>query len=158
MTELYRIPRLQVPAQVLLVGCESRRLDLFLGLCAPSHSGYERPSDLLNGREAFLPAGEPDGRVVFLQLDAVQAVTVEAKYEFGPEDLLSGEGGATRLQVEVALIGGAVQTGWLTYVLPQGRQRLQDFLNQAPGRFFVLQDGAYARLVHKQHVLFVQQV
>jgi hypothetical protein len=160
MTELYRVPRLQIPAEVLLVGQSPRRLDIFLGVCAQSHAGYERPSDLLNGADAFVPALDTDGHMHILNKDAVQVLSVAAEYEFGEEDLVAIEVArlqATSKHVEIVLEGDTHLSGQLTYLLPEGQRRVQSFLN-LKDRFFVLIEGDTVRLINKMHVQWVTEI
>jgi hypothetical protein len=158
MTDVYRIPRLQVTAQVALVGRQVRQVQLFLGACAENHTGHERPSDVLNAGNGFLPAMER-GEVVFLNLDAVELLSVPAAVEFGEAEMAVLDAAlqqSTHRRVEVTLEDGTVVRGDVTYIMPEGRRRLQDFLN-GPERFFKLRDGDVARLVHKRRVLWIRQ-
>ena len=155
-TEVYRIPRLQFTAEVLLLGQSPRSLNLFLGAWAKSHAGYERPSDLFNGTENFLPALDLAGKPLLLQLDAVQAAAFAADLEFGAEEMramdLTPE--HTSAAIDIVLEDGTPLSGIVTYLLPEGQRRVQSFLN-LPERFFVLRDGDTAWLINKHRILWV---
>jgi hypothetical protein len=158
MTDVFRIPRLRVPAQVTLLGRQVRHVQLFLGERAESHSGHERPSDVLESGIDFLPALDRD-EVVFLNLKAVEVLSLPAHVEFGAEEMTVLDAAllqSTHRRVEVELADGTSVRGDVTYIMPEGQRRLQDFLNDK-GRFLRLRDGETARLIHKRHILMVRQ-
>jgi hypothetical protein len=140
------------------VGQPERPLYIFLGTYAQTHAGYERPSDLLNGRDCFVPAQDPDGRTLLLQLDAVQVLSVPGENELVEDDaarMAAGE--VTRVQVDVTLEDGTKYRGELRYALPEAQRRFQSYLN-LPERFFRLWDGDTARLIHKHRVRCVAEI
>ena len=156
MTDVYRIPRVEIAAQIALGDSQVRVVRLFLGTHAGSHPGPERPSDLLNSPNPFMPALERK-RVLFFNLDAVHVVTVAAELEFAAIDMMWLDAALqqqTHRRVEVGMQGGTVVRGELTYLMPEGNRRVQDFLN-ATERFFALRDGDVARFVNRQHAVWV---
>jgi hypothetical protein len=156
MTDVYRIPRVEIAAQVALGENQVRVVRLFLGTSAETHPGPERPSDLLNRPSSFMPALER-GRVVFLNLDAVQVITVAADLEFATDDmnwLDTALQQQTHRRVQIGLRGGTVVRGDLTYLLPEGNRRVQDYLNGTE-RFFAVRDGDMARFVNRQQVVWL---
>src|SRR5437773_11456467 len=72
LSEAYRIPKREVTAEVSVIGKKPATLKIFLSQQAKSHTGYERPSDLLNGIDTFFPALDEHGDLVLLQRDAVK--------------------------------------------------------------------------------------
>lgn len=155
MSEPYRVPKHQVPAEVRLPGKPVSRMKLFLSECAQNHSGVERPSDLLNGPSAFLPVAGPDGRMIFVNRDELLAVSVRSEDEFaGAVEMavaLSSEQAASS-QVDVTMEDGSRFRGSVSYLMPEGSRRLQDFLNQGE-RFLLLRDGDTVRLLNKSRIL-----
>jgi hypothetical protein len=158
VSEEYRVPKRRVTAEVTLVGRPPVTLLLFLGDGAVAHRGRERPSDLLAGPDAFLAAVEPrDEAVILVRRDAVAVMTVPVEEEYGeqpsrPEDLAAA--GAVSADVEVVLEDGTSRRGTITYLLPEGRRRLQDHLNgEEP--FLVLREGASAHLINKRRLASV---
>jgi len=155
MTEIFRIPKRQVPAQVLIPGHAPLPMTLFLAELAGTHAGGERPSDLLNGGQTFFPATDLQGSTVFLQRDAVMVVTVAAVHEMGddPESvtpLVSDE--ATQVSLDVLLEDGSILRGTTRFLMPEGKRRLQDFLN-LPDRFLLLEEGERVHLINKQRIV-----
>jgi hypothetical protein len=157
MNHAYQVPKRSVLADITLAGHTPVTLQVFLSSQSATHSGAERPSDLLNGPEAFLPASDSKNRVVFLHRDSIVSLTVDADAEFGgeaagAEDLAPEY--ATQVRVEILLNNGHALTGELRYVMPEASRRLQDVLNQ-PLRFLTLRDGEHAQLVNKAHIVRV---
>lgn len=146
-----RVPKRRVAAEALLPGGATRRISLFLAEAASQHAGAERPSDLLNGGDDFVPAlDEEAGTMSFLNRAAVEAVRVPGRdaEADGTELTLP-----TEHEVEVVLRGGAALRGLVSYVRPADR-RLVDFLNE-PEPFFRLLEERAVVLVNKRHVVRV---
>ena len=153
----YRIPKLEISAEVSLLAHPQKEVKLFLHEHAETHAGAERPSDLLNGPGEFFPAVEPSGKLVLLHRDAVTVISVSAESEFPPDE--SGEGiedpeQAAKVPVEVIIQGGTVIRGTVRFVLPEGRNRLIDFLNM-PDRFLTVRENGLARLINKRRIVRV---
>jgi hypothetical protein len=148
MQEL-RVPKRRVAAEVLLPGGAVRRIALFLAEAASHHAGPERPNDLLNGGDDFIPAFDEDGQVMsFLHRAGVAAVRVARELE------VDDDGGLTlptELDVEVLLGSGTALRGLVSYLRPPDHARLVDFLNE-PEPFFRLIEGSSIALVNKRHV------
>ena len=161
LNHAYQIPKRSVLAEITLAGRTAPlTLRLFLSEQAATRAGGERPSDLLNGSDGFLPASDNENRVVFLHRQSVLCLSVDTNSEFGgqhasAEDLAPEY--AISIQVELLMDNGDCVTGNLRYLMPEGSRRLQDLLNQ-PQEFLILRDGERARLINKGHILRVAQV
>lgn len=154
MNEAYRIPKHKVPATVVFPKKDELRMYIFLGERAQSHTGNERPSDLLNGPAPFFPAADFEGGIHFIHRDALSMLTIRAEFEFPAdgfraEDLAPGE--STRLEVELELDDGTTLEGTIACLMPEGHRRLQDVLNM-DDQFLVLRDGDDARLINKRRI------
>lgn len=129
-----------------------RQVAVFLSEFASSHVGAERLSDLLNGPEDFLPALELDGEVMtFLNRAAVSAARVAPEVE---ADANAADEATipTEHDVELTLTDGTVLRGLVSYVRPPERSRLQDYLNETPPFFRLLEQGNRIALVNKRHI------
>ncbi len=158
MTEVFRVPRVRINAQVALTGRRTREVSMFLSERAETHSGHERPIDVLNGSRRFLPVLERDS-LVFLNLDAITMVSVPAELEYTEDEMLLLDIAIqqqTHRHIEVSLEDGSILAGDVAYVMPEGQRRVQDFLNNNE-RFFRLRDGEHARLINKTRVLWINQ-
>jgi hypothetical protein len=144
-----RVPKRRVAAEVLLPGGEVRRIALFLAAAASHHAGPERPSDLLNGGDDFVPALDEEAQVMsFLNRAGVAAVRLARGLDAELEDALTLP---TEHDVEVLLQSGAALRGLVSYLRPPEHSRLVDFLNE-PAPFFRLIEPDALVLVNKRHV------
>ena len=154
MTDEYRVAKKEVIAEVTVAGEEPATLTLFLAGLTRSHAGDERPSDLLNGTDFFLPAVDRKGKSRLLQRDAVVVITVPAEYEpgaGGPEDDKAPLPSHQRAEVEVILTSGAAIRGTVEYDMPESRSRLLDFLNRED-RCLAVRRAGQVHLVNKRHI------
>ncbi len=143
MSDEYRIPKREVWADAHVLGMPRVRLRLYLSEYAASHTGFELPSDLLNGRDTFIPVTDADGAGMVLGRDGIVVLSIAAEEEPPP---VGTE--VTSLQVELLLEGGESVRGTLLFVQPEARCRLPDFLNDCDP-FFPVRDGAVVHLVNK---------
>jgi len=156
----FRIPKLEVTAEVSLLAHPQKEVKLFLHEHAETHAGAERPSDLLNGPREFFPAVEPAGKAVFLHRDAVTVISVPIESEFPPDGSLECHEEAepaAKMPVEVVIQGGTVIRGTVSFVLPEGRNRLIDHLN-SPDRFLIVREEGLARLINKRRIVRVTAI
>ena len=148
MEEL-RVPKRRVEAEVLLASGVTRRVAVFLADSAPGHAGAERFSDLLNGREDFIPAFDVAlDAITFVNRTGVVVARVAPHHESDRADDITIP---TEHEVEIGLLDGSALRGLVSYVMPADRSRLNDFLNAAPPFFRLLERDAVA-LVNKRHV------
>jgi hypothetical protein len=144
-----RVPKRRVPVEVVLPGGAARRVSLFLAEASPDHEGPERPSDLLNGRDGFIPAlDEESGAMTFLQRASIALARVPSEFEPDPG---GGFTIPTEHEVEITLADGNRLAGLMSYLLPPERSRLVDFLNGA-SPFFRLIERDGVTLVGRAHV------
>lgn len=150
-----RVPKRRTPVQVLLPGGSTRAMALFLSEVAADHTGPERPSDLLNGGDDFIPAFDEEGKAMtFLNRSAVAALRLDPSLDADSDEDVSIP---TEHDVEVLLQDGTPLHGLVSYLRPSERSRLVDFLNEAPP-FFRLIDGSTLVLVNKRHVVRITLV
>lgn len=162
MSERYQVPKHEAPARVLLADGSRRRITVYLGEQAEDHAGPERPSDLLNGSERFFPVSFPDAGFALLRRTSVLVMTVDVEHELvgatEAEDVF-GPGpdpeGLERHDVVLFLDEGSEAEGTMTFVMPPGERRLQDYLNRASA-FVRLRDGDRVRIVNTDRVVRVE--
>ncbi len=144
-----RVPKRRVSAEVLLPGGAGRRITLFLAEAAPAHAGPERPSDILNAGDGFVPAWDEDARAItFLNVGGLAVVRVDRDLEQTAADALTLP---TEHEVEVLLESGGTLRGLVSYLRPPDRSRLVDYLNE-PAPFVPLLEERAIALVNKRHV------
>lgn len=162
MPERYQVPKHEASARVLLADGSRRRVTLFLSERAEGHTGPERPSDLLNGDDRFVPVSFRDAGFALLRRTSVLVMTVDVEDELtgaaGTEDVF-GSGpdpeGLERHDVALILSDGSELEGTMTFLMPPGERRLQDYLNRAP-TFVRLRAGDRIRIVNTDRIVRVE--
>lgn len=162
MPERYQVPKHEASAEIRLADGSRRRVTVYLSERAQSHAGAERPSDLLNGDDRFIPVNFPDTGFALLRRTSVVTMTVDVEDELvgagGTEDVF-GPGpdpeGLERHDVVVILDDGSELEGTMTFLMPPGERRLQDFLNRAP-TFVRLRENDRIEIVNSDRIVGVQ--
>ncbi|MCA1826557.1 MAG: hypothetical protein LC689_06410 [Myxococcales bacterium] len=153
MSDQLRVPKRRAQVEVLLPGGAARQVTVFLSEFASRHNGPERLSDLFNASEDFVPALDVlSDTMTFLNRHGIAAARVAREWELG-EEAPAGE----QHEVEIALVDGTTLRGTVTVVLPPGRTRLLDFLNDAQP-FLRLDEKERVALVNKRHIARVAKV
>ncbi len=91
--------------------------------------------------------------MTFLSRRSIAAARVGSEWELG-EQLTGGE---QHEEVEITLTDGTQLRGTVSYVLPLGRTRLLDYLNDAQP-FVRLAEKEKVALINKRHVARVAKV
>ena len=149
--ELYRIPRREVPARILLD--DGRTLDGVLFTADSGPGG--RPEDVLRhlneGAEDFVPlvCGEDSfllnkAGIIWVQLTGEAASEVRGDAQTGRV-----------VAVRFSLAGGISVVGTVSIVMPPERNRVLDYLNAA-GRFVPLFGEGTATLVQRGFIVSVR--
>jgi hypothetical protein len=149
-----KVPKRQVRVEVLLAGMPAVQLHLFQAEHGISHSGFERPSDLLNRGLGFLPALGLDGAAQVLRRESILRMTVGRSAELAlddPADDGPEASGLVRLDLEVAFDTGDTARGRLVFLQPENRRRLVDYLNDCP-QFFCLRDQDQVHILNKMRL------
>lgn len=122
---------------------------IFVGGGAESHSGPERPSDVMNRDETFVAIQENGGDVEFLRRDAVAFLAVPAEMEYDDTSLAAGE---IAVRLAITLDDGRHLDGRVRYQLPDAGRRLQDYLNQ-PCSFLPMECNGEVLLLNKRRIV-----
>jgi hypothetical protein len=127
---------------------------------AETRSAPERPSDVLNGKQRFLPVSSKDHGFLLLEVSSIVWLTVPADVELGATSLSTEDLAAemaVSADVELKMESGDVLKGTLVYLQPAGKRRLQDFL-QDTAPFFALRDGLVAHIVNSARIVWVRSL
>jgi hypothetical protein len=152
----FSVPKRRVSAQLVLPGGASRDVAVFLAEAAPGRPDGERLSDLLNGGAEFIPVVDAESKhVTFVRCENLAVARVPAELE--TNDDAEQHTIPTEHEVEVQLVDGQRLRGLITYVLPESRSRLTDYLNNVPN-FFPLIQAERVALVNKRHVAYVESL
>lgn len=149
----FAVPRVAIPATLLLAGGGTREGDVYVMERVPQHTGPETPLDMLNRAEAFFPfRSHKEGERVLLVAKA-RTVSLTVPH---PKDLDRARlSAAKQVNLDLTLADGSKLSGWATVEMPQYHSRLLDYLNASPEPFFAITTSDAVHLVNRAHVLFV---
>ena len=148
------MPRVAVPATLLLAGGGTRIGEVYVMERVPQHAGHETPLDMLNRPDAFFPfRPKEDGTGVLLVAKARTVTLTVAQPKVEDTARLSA---AKKAMFEVTLADGSTLTGWATLELPEHHSRLLDYLNAVAQPFFALTTPSELLLVNRAHVLYAR--
>jgi hypothetical protein len=151
--EEFRVPKRRVLAQISSPEGEAREVSVFLMTGVPEYTEGERLSDLLNGEMKFIPAQDvATGMITFLNSAAIVVAQTDVDHEFREEDRLTI---LTEHEVQLRLVNGQRLQGLIVYMQPEGRTRLNDYLNDTPP-FIRLVQGKRIALVNKRYISSVE--
>jgi hypothetical protein len=150
----FSIPRVSVPASLLLTEGNRRRGEIYVMERVPHHTGPETPLEMLNRAEGFFPFRAAGEGAVLLVAKA-RTITLSVPREATAEDpaRLSA---AKLVGIELTLAGESVLTGWATLELPEYHSRLLDYLNASPDPFFAVGTADEVHFVNRAHVLYAR--
>ena len=150
----FTLPRVSIPASLLLTEGEPRLGEIYVMQRVPQHSGPETPLEMLNRPDGFFPfraAGAPQVLLVTkartISLSVPRNVTDEDPARLSAAKLVS---------LTVTLPGDADITGWATLELPEYHSRLLDYLNASPDPFFAVTTEDEVHFVNRAHVLYAR--
>ena len=150
----FSMPRVAVPAILLLAGGGKREGEVYVMDRVGQHAGPETPLDMLNRAEAFYPfRSKKDGEGVLL---VAKARTVTLTVPRPQEEDSARLSAAKKATLEITLADGSTLNGWATLELPQHHSRLLDYLNASTEPFFAIATSAEVHLVNRAHVLYAR--
>lgn len=128
---LYRVDKREQPIALYLSDKVVQQGIVFLSPFASTHSGEETLLDLLREKEPFFPFRDQEGRFLLVNKNAVTHVAFRASQPQTPP-------WGTPLKVRITFFGGERIEGTIILNMPDGKNRLLDYINAAPG-FFALE-------------------
>jgi len=150
----FSIPRVAIPATLLLTAGDRREGEIYVMERVPQHAGPETPLDMLNRPEAFFPFRTREDGAVLLVAKA-RTVTLSVPRTTSAEDpaRLSA---AKQARIEVMLADGSTVSGWATLELPEHHSRVLDYLNASAEPFFSVTTEDVLQFVNRAHVLYAR--
>jgi hypothetical protein len=150
----FSIPRVSIPASLLLTDGDSRLGEIYVMERVPHHTGPETPLEMLNRAEGFFPF-RPAGAGTILLVTRARTITLSVPRNAAGEDpaRLSA---AKRVGITITLAGDTDITGWATLELPEFHSRLLDYLNASPDPFFAVTTADEIHYVNRAHVLYAR--
>lgn len=151
--ERLKVPKLRTRVDFQMPTGEAATVAVYLSEFAHDHAGPERLSDLLNGGREFIPGHDLEhDRTVFISTRNVSVARMVLDIETDPDEQYTLPREA---EIRVLLRDGQEVTGLLTYIRPEDRARVIDYLNEAPP-FFPIVEKDHVALVNKHHVARIE--
>ena len=150
----FSIPRVAVPATLLLTAGARREGQIYVMERVPQHAGAETPLDMLNRTEAFFPFRASDDGAVLLVAKA-RTVMLSVPRDTSAEDPVR-RSAAKQARIEVTLADGSTLSGWATLELPEHHSRVLDYLNASADPFFAITTEDRHQFVNRAHVLYAR--
>ena len=148
------MPRVAIPATLLLAGGGKREGDVYVMERVPQHAGAETPLDMLNRPDAFFPFRSHKGDEGVLLVAKARTVSLTVPRADALDTVRLSA--AKQVSLELTLADGSKLSGWATLELPEYHSRLLDYLNASAEPFFALMTADAMHLVNRAHVLFAR--
>lgn len=151
----FSIPRVAVPANLLLTAGARRDGQIYVMERVPQHAGPETPLDMLNRPEGFYPFRPTDDGGAVLLVSKARTVTLSVSRTTAPEDP-ARVSAAKQARLELTLADGSRLSGWATLELPEHHSRVLDYLNASADPFFAISTEDQVHVVNRAHVLYAR--
>lgn len=130
MNNIYRFEKFELPVMIFQADGSIMKGVVFLSPCASAHNGQQTLADLLREQGAFFPFRCDSGSfcvtnkatITHLRFDPVGS---------GLDNAALGD----QLDVQITFVGGEQLLGTIVIEMPEGRNRLYDFINAVKGFF-----------------------
>jgi hypothetical protein len=150
----FSIPRVAVPATLLLTAGGPRRGQIYLMERVPQHTGPETPLEMLNRADGFFPF-RPDGDGTVLLATKAHTIMLSVAADDAAQD--PARLSAARLvSLELTLVDGSTLRGFASAELPEHHSRLLDYLNASALPFFAVSAGEEFHFVNSAHVVYAR--
>jgi hypothetical protein len=123
--------------------------EVFLRLYEGDHSGTERFGELLNEEKPFIPVKTTEG-VTLLNLSQIAWARIREEWE--KDELLTM---GKKRAVQIRMVGGRTIAGEVFINLPDGYDRVRDYVNQA-ARFYPIFQPDHVVFINPRLILSVQ--
>jgi len=130
---IYRVAKTELPVVVFQADGSVMKGVVFLSAATRDHLGTQTLNDLMNEPGDFFPFRSEAGNFCVSNKQTITHIRYEPQPN-DPEQQLLGH----RAEVEVRFVGGEQLTGTVIIEMPEGKDRLLDFINATDG-FFMLQ-------------------
>jgi hypothetical protein len=149
----FAIPRVSVPASLLLSDGNRRQGEIYVMERVPQHSGPETPLDMLNRPQGFFPF-LPEGNGTVLLVTKSHTISLSVATDDAAQDPVRLSA-AKLVAVELTFVDGSTLQGFATAELPEHHSRLLDYLNDS-SPFFAVSAGEEFHFVNRAHVLYAR--
>ena len=135
---IYRVDKSEQPVVLFQADGSVMKGVVFLSACAYSHIGRQTLADLLREKGMFFPFRSDAGGFCVTNKTTITNIRyerAETDQEFAPL--------GTPVEVQVNFVGGEQLRGTVIIEMPEGRNRLVDFVNSMSGFFPLRSDDAH---------------
>jgi hypothetical protein len=139
---VYRVEKTELPVVVFQADGSVMKGVVFLSANAYSHIGQQTLLDLMKEPGEFFPFRSDAGAFCVANKQTITHIRFDPSEEASAYESLGD-----REDVDIKFVGGEQLSGTLTIEMPEGRNRLFDFLNAMNG-FFLLQNQEAFYLVN----------
>jgi len=139
---IYRVEKTELPVVVFQADGSVMKGVVFLSQATYNHLGRQTLNDLMKEPGDFFPFRSEAGNFCVTNKQTITHIRFEPQ-ERDPQYQVLGH----REEVEVRFVGGEQLTGTVIIEMPEGKNRLFDFINALEG-FFVLQNQEAHYLVN----------
>ena len=131
---VYRVEKSELPVVVFQADGSVMKGVVFLSATAYSHMGKQTLLDLLKEPGEFFPFRSDTGNFCVTNKQTITHIRFDPPVQ---EDDYQSLG--DREEVDIKFVGGEQRSGTVTIEMPEGRNRLLDFINAMEG-YFLLQN------------------
>ncbi len=131
---VYRVEKNELPVIIFQADGSVMKGVVFLSATAYSHMGQQTLLDLLKEPGNFFPFRSEAGAFCVANKTTITHIRYDP-----PTEASAYESLGDRVDADIKFVGGEQLSGTLTIEMPEGRNRLFDFLNAMNG-FFLLQN------------------
>lgn len=139
---VYRVEKTELPVVIFQADGSVMKGVVFLSASAYSHMGQQTLLDLLKEPGNFFPFRSETGAFCVANKTSITHIRFDP-----PEESSEYASLGDREDVDIKFVGGEQLSGTVTIEMPEGRNRLFDFLNAMNG-FFLLQNQEAHYLVN----------
>ena len=139
---IYRVDKTEQPVVLFQADGSVMKGVVFLSACAYSHIGQQTLTDLLREKGDFFPFRNEAGGFCVTNKTSITHIRYEqlaTEQEYAPL--------GNPVEVQINFVGGEQLRGTVIIEMPEGRNRLFDFVNSMSG-FFPLRSGEAHYLVN----------
>lgn len=135
---VYRVEKTELPVVVFQADGSVMKGVVFLSASAYSHMGQQTLLDLMKEPGDFFPFRSEAGDFCVANKTTITHIRFDP-----PEEASAYESLGDREDVDIKFVGGELLSGTLTIEMPEGRNRLFDFLNAMTGFFLIQNQEAF---------------
>lgn len=145
MSNIYRVEKTELPIVIFQADGSVMKGVVFLSACSYSHMGKQTLMSLLREAGDFFPFRSEAGAFCVTNKKTITHIRFDP-----PEEGEAYESLGDRENVDIRFVGGEQLSGTVTIEMPEGRSRLFDFINSAPGFFLLQNQDAFYMVNAKQ--------